>query len=247
MLQTKRVRCFLFLLLLLCLASQGEALRDGEKVSDPGEKAKILEEIKSLQKGIESISATVSQEKHLSLLKNAIHIKGKIILKRPALLRWEVSGPERTITVVNSSTMTVYRPQSREAEVYDLQADIIANRTVRFFTSFMWGNLQDIEREFTLNIYRNSAGRKLTFELIPKNSMARRYLSSIVIQYDTGTGLPRTVEIETPKGDRTITRLEDIKVNPEIAEDAFSITLPSDVWIINRIEDEENRTDGCCY
>jgi outer membrane lipoprotein-sorting protein len=64
--------------------------------------------------------------------------------------------------------------------------------------------------------------------------MVARYLSSIIILYNEKTGLPEVFEVTTPKGDRTVTKLTDIKVNPELTPDNFTIKLPSDVQIKNK-------------
>ena len=40
----------------------------------------------------------------------------------------------------------------------------------------------------------------------------------------------------TPKGDKIMTRLSEVKINPEISADTFTIKLPADVLITNRID-----------
>jgi outer membrane lipoprotein-sorting protein len=43
--------------------------------------------------------------------------------------------------------------------------------------------------------------------------------------------MPQGFEVTTPKGDRTVTRIEDLTINPEIAPDVFTLKLPPDVRV----------------
>ncbi|MBI5025659.1 MAG: outer membrane lipoprotein carrier protein LolA [Nitrospirae bacterium] len=202
------------------------------------EKQKIFERLKELQKGIHSMHATVSQEKQLSVLKKKIQLKGTIIMAKPNMLRWEVTMPEKSITVIDGETMTMYHPDVREAQVYNLSEDFVARNTMSFFATAMGGNLNEMEKKFTVTVFCNDG--KIVLKLIPLSSIAKKYLSDITVYYDEVTGLPGGFEVTTPKGDRTITKLADIKINPEIRPDTFELKLPANVWITNKVESINN-------
>jgi outer membrane lipoprotein-sorting protein len=226
-----------FSLILFLLHSVAVASKDIREVSAE-EKQKIFERLKELQKDIHSMHATVNQEKQLSVLKKKIQVKGTIIMAKPNMLRWDVTMPEKSITVIDGETMTVYHPTAKEAQVYNLSEDFVARNTMSFFATAMGGNLNEMEKKFTVTVFRNDG--KIVFKLIPLSSIARKYLSDIAVYYDEVTGLPGGFEVTTPKGDRTITKLADIKINPEIKPDTFELKLPGDVWITNKIENTNN-------
>lgn len=240
MLRTRKFRIYFFpfvFLFFLIFVYPNQASNDVKHVLDSIERQRFVENLKRLQQDITSITATVYQEKHLSLLKKDIHIKGIIILKKPNMLRWETVSPDKSITVVDAKTMIVYHPDLKEAEVYNLSKKSIARNTMSFFTSVMWGSLKKIEKKFTVNIFRKNS--EIVLELTPLSKMVARYLSSIIILYNENTGLPKAFEVTTPKGDRTVTKLTDIKVNPELEHDNFKIKLPSDVRITNNFDHED--------
>lgn len=235
--KTKRIRgLLLFLLLsqiLVWVFSVGASNNTSVELSSD-EKKKIFERLQILQKEVHSLHASVRQTKQLAALKKRVDIEGKVSLLKPNLLRWEVSKPERSVTVVDGEMMTVYHPDLKEAQVYALSEHLIARNTMSFFTTAMGSSLLEMEKTFSVSVFRDADG--IAFRLEPHSKMAQKYLSHIVIYYDEGTGLPKSFEVVTPKGDKTVTRLTDIKTNPELGPETFKLRLPKDTWVTNQLE-----------
>lgn len=198
------------------------------------DKKRIFERLRELTKDTDSITATVNQEKQLSLLKEKVCIDGTVIMKKPNMFRWDIAKPDKSVIAIDGETMTVYHPEIKEAQVYNLTGNLIARNTMRFLTMTMWGSLTEIEKNFTMDILRQ--GDEIIFHLEPLSEMIGRYLSSIIIYYDEETGFPRSFEIITSKGDKTVTRLSNIKINPEVKTGTFKIKLPEDIRITNNLE-----------
>ncbi|MBI5409537.1 MAG: outer membrane lipoprotein carrier protein LolA [Nitrospirae bacterium] len=230
------VRCVSLILILtfpLSIKASGNLLH--ELPAD--ERQEIFGKLNALQKSINSIHASATQEKRLSAMKEEIRVEGMVVMAKPNLLRWDTARPQKSVTVTDGRTMTVYYPDIKEAQVYSLSENIIARNTMSFFTTAMGGDLGDLkelEKRFTVNIFRSEDG--LLFKLTPLSKMAGKYLASLVIKYDETTGLPKGFEVTTPKGDKTVTKLTDIKINPEISPETFSIKLPDDAVITNKFE-----------
>lgn len=196
-------------------------------VSD--DKYEILREIKEKHKDSYSIKAAVYQDKQIAALNKPVHVEGMMVLQRPGMLRWEAFSPEKSITVIDKKTITKYYPEDKEAEIRKLADNFIASNTMRFFSSVMWGAMEEMEKRFDVDISRNSDG--IVVELVPLSKIVSKYLSSVVIFYNERTGLPRGFEMVTPNGDKTVTRLADVKMNPEIGADTFKLKLPADVRV----------------
>jgi outer membrane lipoprotein-sorting protein len=239
--RVKKYNVFLFLslffILLVCTFSVHASNNALEEIS-ADEKQKIFEKINAIQKDIHSICASISQEKHLTILKKKMHIEGTVMVAKPNMLRWEILKPEKSITVIDGETMTVYHPEIKEAQVHTLSENLIASNAMGFFIAFMSGSLHEMEKKFTVNILRKDG--ELIFDLIPLSRMVSRYVSSITIYYDAGTGLPQKFDVLTPKGDKIITKLTNIKTNLELKPETFKIKLPDDVWITNKFEQINN-------
>lgn len=211
---------------------------NGQHEVSADERQKIIGRFKTLRKDMHSVYASVSQEKQLAALKKKVVVEGTVLMARPNMLKWDVVKPEKSVTVIDGETMTVYHPDTKEAQIYTLSENIIARNTMSFFATAMSGDLNEIEGKFMVTMFRK--GGDIVFNLVPLSKMVGRYLSAVVIYYDESTGLPRGFDMLTPKGDKTITRLTNIKVNPELKPETFQIKLPGDVWITNRVEPRSN-------
>jgi outer membrane lipoprotein carrier protein len=204
----------------------------------PEERPKIIEQFKAAHKETKAISATVSQEKQLVALKKKVLVDGTILMSRPNMLKWDVSSPKRLITAIDGETMIVYHPDLNEAQVYVMSEHVIARNTVGFFSTAMSANLSEMEEKFSVTILRG--GGEIVFKLVPLSKIVSRYISEVIIRYDEVSFLPLGFEMNSPKGDKTITKLSNFRVNPEIGPDAFRIKLPKDVFVTNRIEKTQN-------
>ncbi len=201
---------------------------DGSKSESAG-KYEILESIKSRHQNIDSIKAAVYQDKQLSMLNKPVHVEGTIVLQRPGKLRWETFVPEKSIVVINMKTITKYYPDSGEAEIHNLSDNFIAQNTMRFFSSIMWGAVEDMDGRFSVEIVEDND--EVIVALTPLSKMVAKYLSSVLIFYNGATGMPQGFSVSTPKGDKTVTRLADVVMGEEVSRDTFELILPADVRV----------------
>jgi len=220
--------------LAFCLALGPREAVSAEGLLDAGGREAVLREIRQRQGKMEAVSLSIHQTRELMLLEKTIEIEGLVILKRPNLLRWETSAPERSVTVLDEERMTVYRPDQKEAEIFDISAHVIARNSMRFFASAMWGSLEDMEKTFESVV--SERGGEIVFELRPLSSIVSRYLSIVTISYSMETGLPTALETRTPRGDRTLTRILSASINPELPPEAFKVRLPSDTHVLDHTE-----------
>lgn len=193
------------------------------------QEGELLRHIRERHEKTRAIKATVIQDKTLVQLKEPVHVEGTVILEKQGMLRWEARVPEKSVTIIDRDTIRIYYPDDGEAEIHKLSDHFIARSTMTFFGSVMWGTMEDMEKRFIVSV--RQSGGELLFELEPRSKIVSRYLSSIVIYYSSQTGMPRGFEVTTPRGDRTVTRIEELTVNPEIAADTFTLKLPSDVRV----------------
>ncbi len=232
---------FLSLFFLTPLYAASDTL---EEISS-ADRQKIVNKLQGLAKETQTIAATVTQEKQLLLLKEKVSVNGSVLLKKPNMFRWDMVKPDKSIMVIDGEMMTIYHPDAKEAQVFNLSGNLIASNTVKFFTTTLWGSLTEIEKKFSVTMFRKDS--EIVFKLVPISKIVGRYLSSLLIYYDEETGVPQGFEMTTPKGEKTVTRLSNIKINPEIKADLFKLKLPEDVCITNNPEQQQNENNGYCY
>ncbi len=194
----------------------------------------VFERFLELTQNNHSIIANIHQEKHLALLEEKVHVYGTLTMKKPNMLRWDINKPDKSIIAIDGKDMIVYHPEAKEAQIHSVAANFTARNTMRFFSGILSGSLEEMEKKFIIEISREEGG--ISFHLAPKSKMARRYLSHIVIYYDKDASIPSAIGMFTPKGDKIMTRLSEVKINPVISADTFTIKLPADVLITNRID-----------
>ncbi len=214
----------LFLISIYSLADSGDV-----NLESVNGNRNVIDIIKGKHRDTESIRAVVHQIKQLVTLKEPVNVEGTIIVRKPSMLRWETYAPERSITVIDGKTVTMYYPIAKEAEIYKLTDNLIASNTISFFKSIMWGALDDMEKRFALNVFEDID--EFIIELVPHSKMISKHLSSIMIYYDKQTGMPKEFVVKTPNGSKTITRIEDIEINPKISADTFKLNLMPDVVV----------------
>ncbi|MBI5047536.1 MAG: outer membrane lipoprotein carrier protein LolA [Deltaproteobacteria bacterium] len=191
------------------------------------EMAEAIKRIQDVQKNIDIISASVHQKKRNPILKNEIETKGAITMKRPNLLYWDITEPERHVTIVDGKNMWVYQPDLKEARKYTLSEQFMARQAMNFFSSAMNMSTKEMEKNFDIAVY-NPDGN-LILEMKPKSSMVAKYLVAIHIWYKEGEAVPYKFEVIGKKGDTTITEFIDVVLNPSIKENLFHFDAPAGV------------------
>lgn len=205
------------------------------KPLDAREIAKTVNRIKDIQKGIDSISAAIYQKKKNPLLKKEILTEGTIVLKKPNLLFWDVTKPERISIIVDGKIMWVYHPDLKEAQKYVLSEQFMARQTMEFFLSALTMSFEETGKRFDIAAYNSDDS--FVFAMKPKSGMVRKYLSDVYIWYKHNEGIPYKFEVIGKNENTTVTELKDIKLNPPVNENIFRFDAPEGVVITN-IENE---------
>lgn len=211
-------------------------------VMPPAERTRWFEETRERQKGIDGLSATVTQRKRHPLLKEEAVSKGKLSFRKPGALRWEVEKPERMIVVVEGGTMTTYYPSRGEAERRDVRDNIASRTAMDFLASGIFPSLPELERRFLVDLSRGD--RQVVLRLIPRSKMLSRSIASIRILQDAADGFPQRIVVRGTKGDLTETTFSGVAVNPVFPPDTFTLRLGPEVRVTEAGRPERNRVDG---
>lgn len=201
----------------------------------PVEAGAALERLSGVQAGITSMTALTVQTKTSPLLEGVVRTEGRIWIKRPAFLKWEIDRPERLVIVADAEALTVYRPKAREATRRLLASDMSARYTMEFFSSGMTLSMAELSKRFSVSVY--SQASSTVVELRPKSRVAGKFLKKAVIAYGPD-GIPEWFEVENANGAITRTELGSVDIRSEIPQAAFKLQLPNDVVVRQLGEDE---------
>lgn len=225
--------------LIVPLASAADSTPDLGLPLDSAEAKAAIERLKEIQSGIDTLVAYVRQKKVIPLLVQDINTEGKILLKKPNLLRWEIQRPEELLVVIDGKVLWQYRPQAEEATKLILSQNTAARYTMELFFSTMNLSLDGdgLSKRFSVAVYMVSDSTVISLK--PKSIIAGKYLNHILIWINTREGTPEKFEVEGRKGSVTITEFSDVKVNKEVKDDAFKFLPPKGVRVIAMDDGEE--------
>lgn len=194
------------------------------------EMAEAVNRLKDIQKDIDVISATIYQRKKNLLLKKDVETKGTITMKKPNLLYWDITKPDRRIRIIDGKNMWVYQPDLKEARRYILSEQFALMQTMNFLSSTMNMSIKEMEKNFDIAVYNHDGN--LIFEMKPKSSIVALYLTAIHIWYKEGEGVPHKFEVIGKNGDTAVTEFTDVALNPSIKENLFHFDAPADVNVV---------------
>lgn len=212
------------------------------KAMSAAETTRWFEDTRERQKGINGLSAAVTQRKRHPLLKEEAVSKGKLSFRKPGALRWEVEKPESMVVVVDSGTITTYYPLRREAERRDARDNIASRIAMDFLASGIFLSLPELERRFLVDLFREDS--QVVLRMIPRSKMLSRSIASIRIVQDEAGGLPQRIVVQGTKGDLTETTFSGVVINPAFPPDTFTLRLGPEVRVTEAGWPERDRVDG---
>jgi outer membrane lipoprotein-sorting protein len=157
------------------------------------------------------------QSKTMAMLAEPSVSEGKMYFSSPDRLRWEYLTPYPFALIVNGERMV---------KVTDGQVEVLDGNSGRMYqgiTSMIMGSASGKKlfdaSAFDVVLYDDGAFWKV--EMTPKRRDMKRMFSQLVFHFDKKSQVIDHVEFVEPKGDKTVIRFEEIKLNEAIEEELF--------------------------
>jgi len=189
----------------------------------------LLQKFNERQQAVQSLTATFTERKDLSLLAKPVVSNGTFLYAKPARIKWEYSAPEPRVFLITEDRFVAYYPNQKRAEEVPLSK--LAGR--RVFRVFGIGqSSEDLQKFFDLS-QADPGDEKDCYLLVltPKRRRVKDRLQLVRFWVDGKTYLPRKLEYLESDGDSTLLSFANIRLNPEIAEGRFNVDIPKDVQI----------------
>ena len=181
------------------------------------------------QQAVQSLTATFTERKELSLLARPVVAHGTFLYGKPDRIKWEYSEPEPKVFLITEERFVAYYPSQKRAEEVPLSK--LAGR--RVFRVFGIGQTaEDLQKFFEIS-QSDPGNEKGAYLLIltPKRRRVKDRLQLVRFWVDGKTYLPRKLEYLESDGDSTLLTFANIRLNPEIAEGRFNLDIPKDVQV----------------
>ena len=157
------------------------------------------------------------QSKTMAMLTEPSVSEGNMYFSSPDRLRWEYLTPYPFALVVNSER--IVKVTDGQAEVMDGNSGRMYQGIVSMIMGSASGKKLFDATMFDIVLYDDGTCWKA--EMTPKRRDMKRMFSQLVFHFDKKSQVIDHVEFVEPKGDKTVIRFEEIKLNEEIGEEKF--------------------------
>ena len=173
------------------------------------------EGIRAAGEKVAAVSAQFVQEKHLPILAKPLESKGRLVFRRPDMLRWEYTTPVKSVLLVNGDSVRRFvqtdAGMTEDASVH-LKAMQFVMPEIGGWLSGRFADNPLFEAELT------GAG---TIRLTPRDEGMARFIERIEIQFAGQPGVIDQVLIVEGPNAYTRMRFIESQVNPVLPDRLF--------------------------
>jgi outer membrane lipoprotein-sorting protein len=210
------------LLLTVCLATVLQAAPlSQDEITD------LVKRLETVYQNRTSLQANFREERHMAILKEPVVNQGKIWFTPPDKIRREISGNSPSTTVIDGKKMTIYYPNLKTAEQYDLEKRPVIRQSLEALTAGLnFNNVSDY-----YNIEGTKEDKDYVLNLTPKTASIRRLIKSLTLTILTDL-TPQKVDFESPRGEKVFTVFSDVKRDP-VPDSVYEFSAPAGTNITN--------------
>ena len=188
--------------------------------ADGGERLKLL--LDKMNAYSASFTQTTTDGKGFQSQKG----NGEFVLEQPGQFRWVVKEPFPQTIVSDGKSVWVYDPDLEQVSIYYLD-----ERAAKTPAVLLTGSTEEIRKHYRISASRDSL--KEIFILTPKDEGSLFTLLSMNFVDEQLVEM----QIEDSLGQYTKIVFKDVKLNPELARDVFSVSYPDYVDVLdNRVQ-----------
>ncbi len=180
----------------------------------------IINKIQKVYDSTNSLKAKFIQTNIIVNRANPIEAEGTVFFKKPGMMRWNYSLPEKQKIISNGRKLWVYQPRFKQVMVSKVP---IQNRGIgQNFLSGM-GRLRE---NFIIRLEKTD---KDNFLLSLKPKIAQANMEELFLSINKKNFYVTETKIRDSFGNVTIVKFSKIRINPEIPSSLFKFKIPKGV------------------
>jgi outer membrane lipoprotein-sorting protein len=187
----------------------------------------LVKRLETVYQNRTSLQANFREERHMAILKDPVINEGKIWFTPPDNIRREITGNSPSTTVIDGKKMTIYYPNLKTAEQYDLEKRPIIRQSLQALTAGL--NFQRVGDYY--NIEGTKEGNTYVITLTPKAASIRRLVKSLTLTMQTDL-TPEKVDYQSPRGERVLIDYSNVKRDP-VPESQYEFNPPVGTNVTN--------------
>jgi outer membrane lipoprotein carrier protein len=217
----------------LLISPIGIAADEGKEIAK--EQKEVLEVVKKLQARYEQtkdLQADFQQTTRIEGFTTPLTSSGRMLIKKPGLLRWDYHDPTVEEIYVNRNDVMMYVPEHKQVLVGKLTQMAASQAPLQLLQG-----VAKIDEEFEIEPARGGERGESGLPLItltPKSTEpdASRSVSKLVIEVQPKTYFIKTVTIHEISGNISTFAFSNLKPNTGLKSDLFVFKAPAGVEVI---------------
>lgn len=187
---------------------------------------------KAIQKKYDAVAAFETDFVHTyrgGVLKTQLTERGRLLVKKPGMMRWEYTEPEKKLFVSDGFKVYFYIPDDKRVVVSNAPRDDRPSSPALFLAGK--GNLV---RDFTPSVVEPPAGSapgSRALKLVPKTAQPDYDWLTLVV--DSATLALRGLAYGDPQGGASTFSFEHLKENPGMSDKEFDFRPPRGVDVVS--------------
>ena len=187
----------------------------------PDEVNDLVKRLESHYENRVSLQANFREERHLSILKDALVNQGKLWFTPPDKIRREIEGNQPSTTVIDGKQMTIYYPNLKTAERYNLDKRPELKNSLQAIRAGL--DFQRLDDYY--NVEGTKEGKAYRVTLTPKTPSIRKMVKAVTLT--VGQDLtPQAVDLETARGEKVYITYSNVK-RDTIADSTYHFEPPA--------------------
>src|SRR5258708_4749200 len=181
----------------------------------------LVKKLESHYENRTSLQANFREERHMSILKEALINQGKLWFTPPDKFRREIEGNQPSTTVIDGKQMTIYYPNLKTAERYNLDKRPALKNSIQAIQAGL--NFQRLAGYY--NIEGTKEGKNYHVTLTPKTASIRKMVKTVTITVQQDL-TPEAVDLETARGEKVNITYSNVK-RDTVSDSTYQFNPPA--------------------
>jgi outer membrane lipoprotein-sorting protein len=189
----------------------------------------VLSQFDATQATTQTLTASFTERKDLSILKEPIVSKGRFYFTKPDDVLWQYTEPDPRYFLISKDELLAYYPTKKRAQKVSLA--FFHDRLLKILAIGQPSAALRKYYEISLEEEANDIADTSLLILSPRKRSVKKRIADVRLWISRGSALPVRMQYTEPDGDTTTITFEDVRFNPEIAASTYQIEIPKDVEI----------------
>lgn len=202
-------------LTIACMLLAAAAAPNAARGQEASAAERFAEQFAARSRSVESILCAFTETRHMSVLADDVVRSGTFRYKRPARMALDFDSGDR---IVMTGELFLNRMAGRTTTAR-MNSNPMLRQMQSIFGACMTGDLEALRQTGRMSVTPREGGYRVV--LIPESRAARRYMSSITLDFDAADMTLDRLRMEQPSGDYMLYRFSRKRLNVAIDDAAF--------------------------